>query len=796
MAEIKYYKNVFPSPIASDEEKKTKDFGLAVGKAIYGTALLGGTGSSYYATRNIKFNENRVFANGKQPFQVYLDLLGVNAKNSFVNLDYHPRAIAPKFRDILVNSIMERIERVECTGLSLDIKKRKDKKKNDAAFRMKEGEFVQELSAEAGVELEDPNAFTPESEEELDLWSELNDKEREELLMEEAIQFVLYNNDWESIKKEIAGDLVDTAMAWAQDYFDGCNRIRIRRIRPEMMVYGSTNTLDFRGLPYMGHVERMQITDVRAMWPKIPEKDLYALAKSSVGLYGNPNDLINYNTDFTLGYTRPYDGFMVDVLFFEYRVTKYITILKSNDRNGNKIVEYVKDTYKPQAEDKTVEKKPLPTIYRGAYLLGSEIIAEWGEQPNLLRNNEDAEDVRFSYSGYMLNNDGTMMPKSPIDAMKSSIIQMDLAVLKIQQHLASAAPDGVRMDIDAVTEIDLGQGIGKVGPMKLREIRLQTGDEYFSGKGMDGENKLPPMSDAIHSMGDKIQQFIAVYNFELNNIRDYIGVNEIKDGSGVNPRIGLQVMNNQIQASNTATAHIYGGYVKILENKSKNIAARLWDTLKQSDVNSMYMKLLGQKNVDFIKRRKDITDSNYDVMISVDMSQDDKQFLELQVNTSLQAGTIELEDAIYIRKVPNLDKAIRYLAFIKKQRAKQKQKEALELQTNAQNNQAQIVQQQANEAAAQQEKLDKLDIAKTREKGQIDNENLKQKLINDALLKSMDMETKAIPDYVKQLIDEQEDAKIQAQLETEEAAFQEQMMQQEQMEMQGGMPQQESMMMQ
>lgn len=796
MAENKYYSNVFPSPIAPDEEKKTEKYGLHVGKAIYSTALLGGTGSSYYATRNIKFNENRVFANGKQPFQVYLDLLGVNAKNSFVNLDYHPRAIAPKFRDILVNSIMERLERVECTGLSLDIKKRKDQKKNDAAFRMKEGQFVQELSQEAGVELEDPNAFTPESEEELDLWSELSDKEKEELLMEEAIQFVLYNNDWESIKKEISGDLVDTAMGWAQDYFDGCNRIRIRRIRPEMMVYGSTNTLDFRGLPYIGHVERMQITDVRAMWPKIPEKELYALCKSSVGLYGNPNDLINYNTDFTLGYTRPYDGFMVDVLFFEYRVTKYINILKSTDKNGNKIVEYTKESYKPTAEDKKLEKKPLPTIYRGAYLLGSEIIAEWGEQPNLLRNNEDAEDIRFSYSGYMLNNDGTMMPKSPIDAMKSSIIQMDLAVLKIQQHLASAAPDGVRMDIDAVTEIDLGMGIGKVGPMKLREIRLQTGDEYFSGKGMDGENKMPPMSDAIHSLGDKIGQFIQVYNFELNNIRDYIGVNEIKDGSGVNPRIGLQVMNNQIQASNTATAHIYGGYVKILENKSKNIASRLWDTLKQSDVNSMYMKLLGQKNVEFIKKRKDITSSNYDVMISVDMSQDDKQFLEAQINVALQAGTIELEDAIYIRKVPNLDKAIRYLAFVKKQRAKQKQKEALELQTNAQNNQAQIVQQQAAEAEAAQKRMDELDIAKTREKGQIDNENLKQKLINDALLKSMDMETKPIPAYVNALIEEQAMAAQEAELAQEQAEYEQQMMQQQQMQEQGGMPQDEEMMQQ
>lgn len=778
--EVKYYKDVFPSPIAPDEVKKTKKYGLQVGKSIYNTAMIGGSGSSYYSTRNINFQTSRMFANGKQPFQTYLDLLGIDGKNSFINLDYHPRPVAPKFRDILVNSIMERVERVECTGLSLAMKKRKEDKKNDAAFRMKEGEFIKEIQDEAGIELEDPNAFVPTTEEELDIWAELNDKEKEELLMEEAISFVLYNNDWESIKKEIAGDLVDTAMGWAQDYFDGSNRIRVKRIRPEMMVYGPTNTLDFRGMPYMAHVERMSITDVRALWPHIPEKDLYELCRSSVGLYGNPNDLIEYNTDFTLGYTRPYDSFVVDVLWYEYRVTKFINVLKSTDRNGNKIVEYAKDGYKPTADDKKLDKKPIPTIYAGAYLIGSEICCFWGEQKNLLRNNEDKEDLRFSYSGYMLNNDGTMLPKSPIDAMKSSIIQMDLAILKIQQHIAGAAPDGARIDIDSAVEIDLGQGIGTVGALKLREIRLQTGDEYWSSTKQSGEGNRPSIEQAIHQMGDKIQQFIAVYNFELNCIRDYIGVNEIKDGSGVNPRIGLQVMNNQIQASNTATAHIYGGYVNILQNKAKNIASRFWDTMKMADVNSMYVKLLGQKNTDFIKYRKDITDSNYDVMITVDMSQDDKLFLEQNINSALQAGTIELQDAVYVRKVPNLEKAIKYLSLVKKKREREKLDEQIQIQNNAQANQDQIVQQQNAQKAADQKALDELEIAKTREKGAIEGEQQMQKLINDALLKSMDKETKPIPAYVQNLINQQLAEEEQARIMQEQQDFME--AQQQQME--------------
>lgn len=780
----KYYKGVFPSPIAPDEVKKTTQYGLATGSAIYQTAVFGG--NSYYALRNIRFADSRMFANGKQPFSSYLDLMQINSKNSFTNLDYHPRPVAPKFRDILVNSVMNKMERIDCKALSLDVKNRKDQKKNDAAFRMAEGDFINQVQQEGGIQLEDPNAFTPESEEELDMWSQMNDKEREELLMEEGINFVLYNNDIDAIKREVAGDVVDTGMGWTQNYFDGNNRIRVRRIRPEMMVYGFTNSLDFtnsKSVPYMAHIERMSIVDVRTMWPNIEEEKLYDLARNSIGVYSNPSEIIEYSTDFQLAYTRPYDSFIIDVLFFEYKVTKYINVVESNDKNGNKVIDYGKDAYKPTSPDKKLTKKPIPTIYCGAYLIGSDIVPMWKEQPNQLRNNDDIEDLRYSYSGYILNNDGTMMPKSPMEFMKSSIMMMDIAVLKIQHHLATAAPNGARIDIDSAIELDLGKGIGTVGAMKLREIRLQTGDEYWSSRKQDGSQGRPAIEDAIHPLGDAISQFMNVYNFELNNIRDYIGVNEVTDSASVNPRMGLGVMNNQIQASNNATAHIYGAWVSILTNTAKGVAMRLWDTLKQSDANSMYIKLLGRKNVDFLKYREDITCSNYDVMITVDMSQDDKQFLELNISNALQAGTIDVDDAMVVRDTPNIKSAIKYLSFIKRKRAKEAEQSQMALQQQ----QAELSQQQAQMAAENQAQLDQLELEKVRQKGAIDNELSLQQLINDSMLKSMDMDSKPIPNYVNALIAkqvqaemEQEEAEMLAEEQEDEAMMQEEEMAQEQ----------------
>ena len=124
-----------------------------------------------------------------------------------------------------------------------------------------------------------------------------------------------------------------------------------------------------------------------------------------------------------------------------------------------------------------------------------------------------------------------------------------------------------------------------------------------------------------------LQEQIAIYNFELNNIRDYLGINEVKDGSGVPARMGLGVANGAVQASNMSTAHIYNGYISILTDTAKATAILLWDALNTPETNDMYIRLLGKSNADFIKYNKDLTRSNYATKISVNMGAEDMQWL-------------------------------------------------------------------------------------------------------------------------------------------------------------------------
>lgn len=751
--EPQYTTGQFPSPLLPKKQMDDPKTGYAVASAIYNSAIFGE--NSYYSIRNTVFAQSRIFASGKQPMQTYLDLLGADGKASFMNLSYNPRPIAPKFRAILVNDIMAKMETPDCTALSLAIQQRKDSRKNEMAFKMQHGDFVQAAEQTSGMKFSNDEDFTPENEDELELWSQLNDKEKEELLMSEGIDFILYNNDQQSIKKEIAEDLVDTGLACEYTYFDGRNRIRCKRIRPEYLVYGTTLTLNFRNVAYNAHVERLSILDVRCMYPNYPEKELWNLAYDYRAQFGNPDTLVDFIADFELSYTRPYDSFLVDVLFYRYKVLKTIDYTKGVDKNDNPIFEFRKsDGNNPR---KQPYKAQIPTWYQGAWLIGAKDVLEWGEMSNLIRNNEDVEDVMSGYAMYMLNNNGDMLPTSPMDCIKSSIVQMDLAILRMQHTIATTPPNGMKMDLDAITELDLGKGLKGVGPMKLREIWQQTGDIYYSSSKISGDRaNMSPIEQNLNELGDRIEQYINVYNFELNCIRDYLGINEVKDGSGVNPRLGLGVMQGQVAASNMSTAHIYGGYVSILTDTAKAIGIMLWDVLNTPETNDMYVKLLGKENADFIRYNKELTKSNYLTRISVNMSEDDRIFLEKNIEVALGQNKILLEDALMVRKYAdyNIDYAIRYLSFMEQKRAKQAAKIAMaQAAQQQQATAAQSEQQMQMAAETEQQKSG----AKLQEK-KADHDSAYmiklQDLINNAIVASMQYGV-PIPDYVQNLIDNQ-----------------------------------------
>ena len=101
--------NYFPSQVVSDVEKLSYDYGLKVAKAIETEWFHKDRGHNRYTTNQNNFHNLRLYARGEQSIKKYKDELSINGDLSYLNLDWTPVPIIPKFVDIVVNGIAERM---------------------------------------------------------------------------------------------------------------------------------------------------------------------------------------------------------------------------------------------------------------------------------------------------------------------------------------------------------------------------------------------------------------------------------------------------------------------------------------------------------------------------------------------------------------------------------------------------------------------------------------------------------------------------------------------------------------
>jgi len=99
----------FPNQFVSDAEKKTVEFGLQIGQAIqYEWFKKDGNSCRFYSQWR-DFQRLRLYARGEQSVGKYKNELAVDGDLSYLNLDWTPVPILPKFVDIVVNGMQDRM---------------------------------------------------------------------------------------------------------------------------------------------------------------------------------------------------------------------------------------------------------------------------------------------------------------------------------------------------------------------------------------------------------------------------------------------------------------------------------------------------------------------------------------------------------------------------------------------------------------------------------------------------------------------------------------------------------------
>ena len=200
--------NYFPSQVVSDAEKLSYDYGLKVARAIEHEWFSDDVTNNKYRNNLNDFHRLRLYARGEQSIQKYKDELSINGDLSYLNLDWSPVPIIPKFVDIVVNGIAERTYDIKAYSQSPNGVAKRTKHMESVMDDMEFKDLNELVSTQFNLDLrESEEQVLPQTLEELQLHMQLNYKQAVELAEEQALNVLLDGNKYELIKKRFFYDL-------------------------------------------------------------------------------------------------------------------------------------------------------------------------------------------------------------------------------------------------------------------------------------------------------------------------------------------------------------------------------------------------------------------------------------------------------------------------------------------------------------------------------------------------------------------------------------------------------------
>ena len=717
-------KDFFPSQVASDADKMSAEYGLKVGKAIQDEWFKMDMGTNRYRTNQRAFHNLRLYARGEQGIQKYKDELSINGDLSYLNLDWKPVPIIPKFVDIVVNGISERSFDIKAYSQDPFGVEKRTKYMESIIRDMQTQELNQIALEQFGVSLYENNPENlPESKEEFDLHMQLNYKQAVEIAEEQAIETLLKGNRYDLTRKRVTYDLTTIGIGCVKNTFNTSEGVKVDYVDPANMVYSYTEDPYFSDVYYVGEIKDVPINELKKQFPNLTQDELEKISKTayrSNGFY-----------DRAAGNYQGADSNTVQVLYYNYKTyMNEVYKVKETATGASKILAR-DDQFDPPVEVLEQQfgklSRSLEVLYEGVLILGTDILLKWAMAKNMMRPKSDHTKVKLNYSIV-----APRMYKGKIESLVSRITgfadMIQLTHLKLQQVMSKMVPDGVYLDADGLAEIDLGNGTN-YNPQEALNMFFQTGSvigRSYTQEGDMNPGKVPIQEITSGSGGNKMQALIGTYNYYLQMIRDVTGLNEARDGSAPDSRALVGVQKLAAANSNTATRHILNANLFITAETAEALSLRISDIIEYSPAREAFIQKIGGHNVATLEEMSDLHLYDFGIFIELAPDEEQKLLLENNIQTALSAGLIDLDDAIDLRDIKNIKLANQLLKIRRKRKLERDQMMQQEnIQAQAQAN-AQSQQVAANLEVQKQSAItnQKLQIEQT--KMQLEMQKLEQ----------------------------------------------------------------------
>jgi hypothetical protein len=671
-------------------QKKNKKWHLQYSKAFHNEFHKGN--GKFLRWAKDDYEKWRLYARGKQPIDTYKTLLGLKKNNgkwnqTWRNLDWNILPIFPRFKTVIKNRLLKlprfiNIQAIDQTSMSKE-KERRAKMMNFISGR----DFYEKSAEDLGIPNEspfEPGEPVPANSNEVDINMQMYPKNHLIMLMRDQLELTLYNNDWKQIEESLIDDGIDVGTFGTHTWLDINGAIRVNRVIGERMISNIISQNDFSDMIRIGRYEEITISQLRSQVEKgtFTEEDYASIAatasKNDYSVSGNTQYFEEHNC-------FPYDHEKITILrweCFSSDDTAYIKVKPENGNTsfqkrdnpgwlGNKSDEDYEKFHKEQGEERKIIRDSVNNLYGAVWIVDTEYVYNYGRINNMIRSMNSLRDVESGYTMYTLDFD------SIVRQCEATLDNIQINWLQYQHHLAQSKPKGLAIEKRALQQVDLGNGT-KLSAGKILQMYAETGSYIYVGTDQNGRPyQYQPIMELKGGISEAALQHLNFIIMQIDMLRGILGLNEVTDGSSVDPKLGKAVSEMVQFNTNNALGTLYHGFISIYERTLRKISYLVPDAL--SNPNKAMEDSVGADNIAFIKAFRDTPFVEFGIKIEVGMTEELRERLTGHLNASLKVngGTLLPEDAFVIENEPNIHRA--YLLLAQKRRHREEEQLSAEM---------------------------------------------------------------------------------------------------------------------
>lgn len=698
------YAAAYPSHDVPADQKNT-EWGKNYAKAMWNDW-------QYSVPRTIFFNkadkyeEIRMYMQGKQPINKYKKLLGVDEQTNetFMVLDWSVRPVVVKYRDIAISRLIQQEYGIVATPIDMQAKDELQayyaKAKADIAVKKLLSQVNQNLASHPVV-MGQPN--DPKDQEELDMRINFGEQFNRSKDAELAIQLGLYENNSQELRKEWFGSLFDCAVAGYYEWLDKNDRPKVRQINAENVITNYCRFADFRDLVQAGEMVDVAVVDVGALTDetgnKVFDGEQMKEIEGAAGKWSNTS-LIGRSTN----YFRGYDKFHVKVLDCEFYSWNNIYYNERVDSRGNQRW-YKENDRQSEKGRRKYKGKRVKVVYQVKWIVGTEYAYDFrlkDDQKRTVGLKTKAE-TSLSYKFYATNF-YEMRSLSMGERLIPFADDYQMTWYRIQNFKARMVPSGWWIDLDALENVALNKGGDNMTPKQLLQMFLDTGVLVGRSKEVMGDNiNYKPIIPIQNSIA---QELAGLYQDLLQNIQgieSIIGFNEITAGGNANPKMLVPGYDNANASTNNALYQLQFGEKTLMGWLAKDMLVRMQQAVRKGGVDG-FAPALNTNTLQFLSVDNSIGSRDYGIMLEEKVTDDQKQFIMQNMKQDIMNGTLDQSDAIMILNTYNLKQAEQMLAYkVKKNKEMMQQQQMQNQQMTIQGQQQSA--QQSQQSAIQLEQM-------------------------------------------------------------------------------------------